>query len=240
LCYDNWYNRVWLFGGYDGSTYYNDLWYFDLDTKEWIKVQDNINSDNTQIPAPRANMDIEFVQGYIYLIGGSTDIESFNDFWRYDIANNRWEKIQLIDKIPFGTTYKLFRYRDRLWLFNGSVKGIYRYFNEASQFVLQPIYEELNDKLKELQKNNVFLEFPIQIQCMEEVDRLYIWSGNLTSLNYLIIDLRDKRVIGSNFTNPVIPKNRIFWLTPSYYIVADTKTEAYLGFYNVSEFSTLT
>ena len=100
----------WLFGGYNSSTVFNDLWKFDVKTNEWTWVNgpqyatNNIGnygtkglSSPTNIPPAKSDASCWTGQdGYLYLYGGNYPINGVptsslrDDMWRYDIALNEW------------------------------------------------------------------------------------------------------------------------------------------------------
>ena len=47
-------SRMYLFGGYNGSTWLNDLWMFDIDTQKWTCIQESSESSNTTVLAGAA------------------------------------------------------------------------------------------------------------------------------------------------------------------------------------------
>jgi len=140
LAYDRYRGRIWLFGGTDGTKFYNDLWYFDIGTKTWHKEHDqleNTDDENPTYPQPRQKGAMCIVAtDYLYILNGYSDVKSFNDFWMYHIPTGKWQQLTLVDTIPWGSQYFIFEWRDRLWLYNG--QKLYRFFYKIKQFVDQP------------------------------------------------------------------------------------------------------
>lgn len=48
-------SRVYLFGGYNGTAWLNDLWMFDIDTKSWTCIQESSDDENGGIVVGDAN-----------------------------------------------------------------------------------------------------------------------------------------------------------------------------------------
>jgi N-acetylneuraminic acid mutarotase len=140
LAYDKYRGRVYLFGGFDGTKFYNDLWYFDIGTREWTCVHgqlDNGDVDNPAYPQPRQKAGMAVTdENYLYIISGYSDQHSFSDFWRCNLSGNTWKNLFLIDNVPWGSAYTIFEWRDSLFLFNGC--ELYRYYDEHKQFAVQP------------------------------------------------------------------------------------------------------
>ncbi|MCU0863364.1 MAG: hypothetical protein MUC36_06210 [Planctomycetes bacterium] len=80
-------SRVWLFGGTNGTTWFNDLWHFSDANPTWILT-------NTQ-PSPPARdihaMAFDELRNRLVVFGGrSASGQALDDTWEYDIANNLW------------------------------------------------------------------------------------------------------------------------------------------------------
>jgi len=195
ICYDRYHNRIWIFGGSDGSKFYNDLWYFDLNTHTFTKVfdEDYAKENGLEIPEPRYRSGIAVVVNgkYLYLIGGQNDEKVFNDFWQFDIENKRWNKITLVDNIPFGSTYYIFEWRDRLFLFNGEPDGLYRLYWSQKQFIKQPFVIDApscsDDFLNKVRRKE-FLDLPITVKLFG--DYLFITSPKF----FLKVDLNTRKL----------------------------------------------
>jgi len=183
LAYDKYRNRVWLFGGFDGSKFYNDLWYFDLTDLNWVKVHDvieNTDEENPTYPPPRQRAGMAIVaDDWLYIIGGYSDVKAFNDFWKYHIPTDSWTRETPVDAIPWGSQYFIFEWRDRLWLYNGH--QIYRYFYAARQWVAQPfsfreVEDGQTDLFREAYEAKNYLATPINCQLVG--DFLFIQNEN--------------------------------------------------------------
>lgn len=144
-CYDSTRNGIWLFGGYAGSFYYNDLWFLDLETDQWTRISERVSEtedeNGTKLwPKARARTGMCIVDDTLWIVAGYSDVMAYADMWKYDVeAKTMTEEIQT-DWVPFGTNYDLFEWRDRMWLFNGEKGKLYRYYYEFGQWYPVQIY----------------------------------------------------------------------------------------------------
>ena len=210
LTYDKYHNCIWLFGGYDGSKYFNDLWKYDLGSNVWTKVHGNLeNSDSTNpnYPHPRFRSGACVAEGsWLYIIAGYSDAESFNDFWGYNIDTNEWSQEYPVDDIPWGTCYYIFEWRDRLWMFNGDTVGVYRYFYEKKQFVKQPLLRGfISSEYQTKIDKKEFLNPPISYSLIG--DYFYVWNSEIGSIR---IDMTSKEVM--DFKREFKFDSDIIWL----------------------------
>lgn len=214
LAYDSNNGRVWLYGGFDGTKFYNDLWYFDIGTKTWTLVHEH--SDTAEdYPAPRHKSGMCIIEGnFLYIIGGYSDANSYNDFWKYDITSGAWSQEYLTDTIPWGSQYFIFEWRDRLWMYNG--QKLYRYFYNIKQFKPQPFLigtdtstmgesEALTDDpiFKIIQKNQ-FLDAPIYVNIIN--DTMLIQNPE----HVFAVDLVSKELM--NYTTQYNITESMYWL----------------------------
>lgn len=237
LAYDKQRNRIWLFGGYDGSTYYNDLWYFDLNTQEWIKIHNNVNNqndNNPSVPQPRHKSGICVVLDYLYILGGYSDIKAFADLWKFNINEGEWSRELTIDTIPFGTQYYIFEYKDRLWMFNGDLSGLYRYYYSKKEFVKQPTLRGfVRKQLSEFIASKSFLNPPIQVQFLN--NKLFIYSSDFKQL-IVNVETRELIDLSKEFENIT---GNVLWLSDISGILLD-KDKTSLYYLNYAEAQPLT
>ncbi len=78
--------KVYSFGGFeDSSELSNDLYTFDLTTKEWEKIKfDKVE----QLPAPRYHHQSTILQQYLIIHGGKSKTEVFSDTWILNIGEH--------------------------------------------------------------------------------------------------------------------------------------------------------
>ncbi len=100
--------NLWLFGGYDWSVYFNDLWKYDLATGNWTWMKGTSTTDQkgtygalgTPASANKPGARYGGVtwtdsSGKLWLFGGSGyaasgSSGSLNDLWKYDPATGNW------------------------------------------------------------------------------------------------------------------------------------------------------
>jgi hypothetical protein len=101
--------KIWLFGGFDGTNYYNDVW-SSSDAIKWQHVSDKAPW------SPRSNPTAIVFKNQIWLMaGGIIDGEMFNDVWRSSDGVN-WTRVteRIADKPVFG--FSAVVYEEKLWL----------------------------------------------------------------------------------------------------------------------------
>lgn len=105
MCADKKRNRLWMFGGYDGTNDTNSLWFFDCETEKWSEVQHKLASEWNG-PEPNSHLwppccschrmvyaplsDVLVVFGAFF----SQSREELPSVWLYHIEDNEWEEIK--------------------------------------------------------------------------------------------------------------------------------------------------
>ena len=109
---------AFLFGGRDGSTAFDDLWAFDLDTGRWTEL-------SPVGPAPPARFGHEAVWvdgiGVVIFAGQAGPTTFFDDLWAYDPTSNRWTALDVTGSRPkarYGTCAAVGP-DGRLWISHG-------------------------------------------------------------------------------------------------------------------------
>lgn len=235
FAYDKFRGRVWLFGGFDGSKYYNDLWYFDLGLKKYFKVHDqleNTDVDNPKYPQPRWKAGMAVVaEDYLYVIGGYSDVRAFNDFWMYHIPTGEWKKEYPVDDIPWGSQYFIFEWRDRLWFYNG--QKLYRYFYKIKQFVDQPflipdIYTDNSTNHKtivDVIQSKEYLDPPIDVTVTN--DALFVQNISSGKGYTFRVDLESRVLMDLNFDFDFDEK--VLWMDRYYGVGVGSLSDYYIN-----------
>ena len=84
--------KLYIFGGWDGSKRLNDLYILDTEKMIWTEVIPNM--PNT-IPSPRAGMSLTNIKNKLVLFGGSGHSAlCYNDLHIYDPVENRWHLVK--------------------------------------------------------------------------------------------------------------------------------------------------
>jgi N-acetylneuraminic acid mutarotase len=105
--------KLYLFGGVgripNGNTYLNDLWVYDPATNNWTwlkgyngtTVPNSTGSygtigvpSSTNLPSRREGAMAWTLNNKLYLMGGQTSSDSYNDLWEYDPITNNWTWIK--------------------------------------------------------------------------------------------------------------------------------------------------
>jgi len=82
-----------LFGGEDGTKFWNDLWIVDKSLR-W-RVIDAINS-----PSARSQHTAVFKNNRLFVFGGFNGTSCLNDFYYLDLETNTWEQVQDAGTVP--------------------------------------------------------------------------------------------------------------------------------------------
>ncbi|PKY39989.1 galactose oxidase, partial [Rhizophagus irregularis] len=116
--------RIYIFGGTDGERCFNDIWYYDIETREWVElICDNF------APVPRESHGAALANDVIYIFGGRTrDGKELSDLAAYGINNERWYMFQKMGPSP-GPRY---------WLTVSSSKNIVMVFGGTSTSSTKP------------------------------------------------------------------------------------------------------
>ncbi|MFN3966459.1 MAG: kelch repeat-containing protein, partial [Endomicrobiia bacterium] len=98
VCYSSETKRVYLFGGTNGSEYFNDLWYYDVENSSWNYVL--VDSS----PSARKGHKMAYnpkLKKIVMFGGWAPTSVLLSDLWVFDTQSNKWEKI---DPLPGGDT----------------------------------------------------------------------------------------------------------------------------------------
>lgn len=104
-------SRVYLFGGYNGNAWLNDLWMFDIETKEWTCIQESRESDEANAlirsndtedvyPSRRFGYVSVVHEGKFIVFGGFDGSSWLNDMYEFNFSTNKWKKIVCKGQLP--------------------------------------------------------------------------------------------------------------------------------------------
>jgi len=116
-------SRVYLFGGYNGTSWLNDLWMFDIDTQHWTCIQESSDpqsADETslalgnprspvrlgsagvrgQVPSRRFGYVSVVHNNKFVLFGGFDGTRWLNDMHEFDFATSTWTEIDARGTLP--------------------------------------------------------------------------------------------------------------------------------------------
>jgi len=94
-------NKMYIYGGGDGSVYYDHLYVLDTNTLQWTK-QDCTGTP----PGPRRSHTATLVGKRMYVFGGGDGNKALNDIFVLDTDRNSWEKITVkSSEVPASRGY---------------------------------------------------------------------------------------------------------------------------------------
>jgi N-acetylneuraminic acid mutarotase len=95
--YDPDSDRVIVFGGYDGISYYNDTWAYDIASNTWIFLH-----PAGSVPAARGGHSLVYDPDAktMILFGGWNGLTEYNDTWAYDPTANTWANLRPAGRAP--------------------------------------------------------------------------------------------------------------------------------------------
>ncbi len=116
MVYDPDSDRVLLFGGFNGTTTYNDTWSYDVGANVWTSL------------APATAPAVRSDHGFVYdarlhraILFGGVGSRVYNDTWSYDVAANAWTELHPSASPSFipGNTMAYDSRADRVILWGG-------------------------------------------------------------------------------------------------------------------------
>ncbi len=97
-------DKGYLFGGYDGDDYYNDIWTYDLITDSWSQLAFTEDADfvrTSTFPGVARRAAVGFsLNGKGYVGTGYDGDDELNDFYEFDPATNTWTQIASLPTSP--------------------------------------------------------------------------------------------------------------------------------------------
>src|SRR4029077_12377830 len=100
-------DNLWIMGGYNSVSYFNDVWKYDISLNEWTwmygpntandagNYQNTCVFDNINMPHSRVEQRSSVTDncGKFWLFGGATDLFNtlLNDLWVFDSKQLKWE-----------------------------------------------------------------------------------------------------------------------------------------------------
>lgn len=122
-------NNLYMFGGYNGESYLNDLYRYDLIKKEW-KLISGCSSSNHH-PSRRSDHNLIYrnTTHEIVLFGGWADPARLSDTWVCNLKNAQWKRLHVSNEakmFPNGMTLACQLYHqksDSMIIFGGQYSG---------------------------------------------------------------------------------------------------------------------
>jgi len=189
-----WKNKVYTFGGYDYTYFYN-LAVFDVITKTWTYPK--VNGD---IPVPRSNHASALVGNKFYIFGGSIgdNVDKYyvtNDFYCLDLPTLTWKKIDTshCDQTPTKRVGHVMKgIGKHIYLFGGGIWGrqtgwtdqyndLYVYSIDENTWTLIQCKEEEKPQVSTYPyaftiKNNLFIFGGTSKAGSNVTNKLYVWD----------------------------------------------------------------
>mmetsp|Transcript_2025 Transcript_2025/g.4598 ORF Transcript_2025/g.4598 Transcript_2025/m.4598 type:complete len:1092 (+) Transcript_2025:3535-6810(+) len=113
--YDTVDNKLWYFGGFGESKFYDDLWTFDIATSIWTVV---VGTTETTPSARKSHGSfLDSAKRGFYVFGGTSKLGKLNDMWVFSIEFIRWTEVPQKGDIPpplDAFTYKSYYENNRL------------------------------------------------------------------------------------------------------------------------------
>jgi len=108
---------MYVFGGFSGEEYLNDLHEFDLETEVWTDITQQCKGDS---PAPRSRFCAAVHGDCMYILGGWNKVSYFSDFYMYNFVTRVWSSISNTNfNVPSISQYSLAIHGDYLYIFGG-------------------------------------------------------------------------------------------------------------------------
>eukprot|EP00929_Paragymnodinium_shiwhaense_P035965 TRINITY_DN19332_c0_g1_i1.p1 TRINITY_DN19332_c0_g1~~TRINITY_DN19332_c0_g1_i1.p1 ORF type:complete len:434 (-),score=66.23 TRINITY_DN19332_c0_g1_i1:396-1697(-) len=106
---------MYIFGGYDGSSWLDDMYDFDFERGLWSNTQ-----VHGFIPAGRSCPSWATANGALYLFGGYDGMHRMNDFHRFQMGSRTWSTIRSQGHVPSPRYFHAsVVYGKSLYLFGG-------------------------------------------------------------------------------------------------------------------------
>eukprot|EP00579_Thalassiosira_antarctica_P000267 CAMPEP_0201870066 /NCGR_PEP_ID=MMETSP0902-20130614/3321_1 /ASSEMBLY_ACC=CAM_ASM_000551 /TAXON_ID=420261 /ORGANISM="Thalassiosira antarctica, Strain CCMP982" /LENGTH=584 /DNA_ID=CAMNT_0048395639 /DNA_START=35 /DNA_END=1789 /DNA_ORIENTATION=- len=136
-------SRMYLFGGYNGSSWLNDLWMFDIDTQRWTCIQDSSDDLSDELSTALGQLERARAQaaggpsrrfGYVsvvhnnkfVLFGGFDGSRWLNDMFEFDLQTNTWKTIVASGNLPSVRSCPAWAKDDRYVYIHGGYDGVER------------------------------------------------------------------------------------------------------------------
>lgn len=104
-----------VFGGYDGATWLNDMYEFDLERGCWSNTQ-----AQGFVPSGRSCPSWATHDGSVYLFGAYDGVHRMNDFHRFRMGSRTWSSVRSQGQVPSPRYFHAsVVYGDSLFLFGG-------------------------------------------------------------------------------------------------------------------------
>lgn len=87
-------DKFYIFGGSGkkiGFENYNDFWFFDLITLKFTGIL--VGKESAFRPPGMYGHSLNYINGALYVFGGTTGFEYFKDIYKFDLYSHSWQKL---------------------------------------------------------------------------------------------------------------------------------------------------
>jgi N-acetylneuraminic acid mutarotase len=133
-------NSMYIFGGYDGEKYLNDLWELNLETNVWTNLTNVIAGT---CPEPRSRCCAAVYGNVMYLLGGWNKQAYYSDLFTLDLDSNRWTQVSnpnyeipALSQYSMGLAHDVQHERSFLVMYGGYDGRVKDCTNQLHRYVL--------------------------------------------------------------------------------------------------------
>ena len=137
-------SRVYLFGGYNGKTWLNDLWTFDIGAKCWTCLQESsdsipIENENSMVRSSRSSTTggntfpsrrfgyVSVVHNNKFILWGGFDGSRWlNDMYEFDYETTQWREVDATGQLPSARSCPAWSKDDTQVYIQGGYDGVER------------------------------------------------------------------------------------------------------------------
>ena len=102
-------NKIYMYGGFDGTNYRNETYEYDPDTNSWTAKSNMPNTNGYGSSA--------IIGSCIYVLGGRTTSSTDNlDVYRYNVITDKWETLTTIPSAKMGCSTAICNFNKILML----------------------------------------------------------------------------------------------------------------------------
>jgi len=143
--------KMYVFGGFSGENYLNDLWEFDLVTETWKDISEECTG---QRPAPRSRFCAAVHGDHMYILGGWNKVGYFEDLHQYSFSQKTWTQISHRWGIPSTSQYSFSIHKNLLYVFGGYCAKRKECVNDLMVYRL-PEEQDEDDLIEERPKKKI-------------------------------------------------------------------------------------
>lgn len=150
--------KMYVFGGFSGENYLNDLWEFDIEKEIWTEISQDCVGEK---PAPRSRFCAVVYGNSMYILGGWDKIGYFEDLYSFNFTTKTWSQIKNSKwTIPSTSQYSLSIHNDLLYIFGG-------YCAKRKECVNDMVVYKMPEEDRIAEESRMELEPPKKRSCFE-------------------------------------------------------------------------